>query len=192
MKQEIFYLFRWRQKNPNHCFGYSFTSPRRSKWNIDCKTQKKIMFGWIIAWMDGGKKAVITNFFHKKFRELILSSLFSVIIIINFLQISVRFFQIILNFFRNLLVCYILFCFKKYVTGEELHWNHTEFSCRNILFCCNTVTRSNRFDFTAVLQGHFFMLQPVKFFFKRRGAACTFFIAFSTQNTDMQLLGKCC
>ena len=60
-------------------------------------------------------------------------------------------------------------------------------------FCyCNTVAKSKRFDFTAVLQQHFLMLQEAKFLPKPRGSTYVTFLALAMQHIALRARGKCC
>ena len=59
-------------------------------------------------------------------------------------------------------------------------------------YCCNTAAKSKRFDFAALFQQHFFILQTVKIFLKPSGAAGNFFLALSMKHIALQGPEKCC
>ena len=61
-----------------------------------------------------------------------------------------------------------------------------KFVAETYFCCCNTTDKSKRFDFTAVLQQHFFMLQEAKFLLKPREATYISFLAFAMQHIALQ------
>ena len=58
--------------------------------------------------------------------------------------------------------------------------------------CCNNAAKSNRFDFAAVLQQYFYMLQEAKFLLKLRGNTYVSFLALAMQHIALQAREKCC
>ena len=65
-----------------------------------------------------------------------------------------------------------------------------KFVAETYFCCCNNATKSKRFDFAAVLQQHFFMLQEAKFLLKPRGATYVSFLALAMQHIALQAREK--
>ena len=61
-----------------------------------------------------------------------------------------------------------------------------KFVAETYFCCCNTAAKSKRFDFAAVLQQHFFMLQEAKFLLKPRGATYVSFLAHAMQHIALR------
>ena len=159
------------------------------------RTQKRSY--WFHSWLQRRKEK---DCYHNLFKELLLEDTksFRESVSFNLGSISSSMFSAAMFLTNSLqiLSLNIMNNFLKHTEYMLQTMGHVEiilkFVAETYFCCCNTAAKSKRFDFTAVLQQHFFMLQEVKFLLKPRGASYVSFLALAIQIIALQAREKCC